>query len=339
MNTKNLIKALEIVKPGLASKEIVEQTTSFAFISGRVVTYNDEISISHPIDSLDLEGAIRAEELYKLLPKLNDDVEITVASSELLVKSKRTKAGFRLQKEVKLPLSELGTIDNWEPIPDGFIEALRFVMFSASKDMSKPVLTCVNVRQDGYMESSDDMRITRHKFAGWDLPTCLIPVTTVRSLVTYKIKEVTMGDSEGWIHFRTDAGTIFSCRLLQEVYPDISGFMKVKGTEIRLPKSLTDILDRTIVFCSVKHDLDYEVTTSLVGNKMTIRSEGEAGWFEETVNSRYKGDPMSFIANPIFLMSMAEKNPKVTLDDKTIRFEDEDWEHVMVLCTEIEEAK
>jgi len=67
---EQLKKALETVKPGLAGKEIIEQSTSFAFMGDRVVTYNDEISISHPVEGLNLTGAIRAEELYQLLSKL-----------------------------------------------------------------------------------------------------------------------------------------------------------------------------------------------------------------------------------------------------------------------------
>ena len=61
INRQNLQKALEIVKPGLSNKEIIEQTTSFAFIDGKVVTYNDEISICHPVEGLTLEGAVKAD--------------------------------------------------------------------------------------------------------------------------------------------------------------------------------------------------------------------------------------------------------------------------------------
>jgi hypothetical protein len=78
MQRQELIDALETVKPGLAQKEIVEQSSSFAFIDGKVVTYNDEISISHPVEGLKVEGAVRAEELYQLLHRITrDEVEIS----------------------------------------------------------------------------------------------------------------------------------------------------------------------------------------------------------------------------------------------------------------------
>ena len=44
IETSKFKTALDVVKPALASKEIIEQTTSFAFINGTVVAYNDEIN-------------------------------------------------------------------------------------------------------------------------------------------------------------------------------------------------------------------------------------------------------------------------------------------------------
>jgi len=37
INKKELKEALEIVKPGLANKEMIEQSTSFAFLKGKVI--------------------------------------------------------------------------------------------------------------------------------------------------------------------------------------------------------------------------------------------------------------------------------------------------------------
>ena len=50
INRKELLDTLSIVSPGVSNKEMaIEQATTFAFLKDRVVTYNDEISISHPI--------------------------------------------------------------------------------------------------------------------------------------------------------------------------------------------------------------------------------------------------------------------------------------------------
>ena len=95
MKRIDLLKALEIVKPGLASKEIIQQTTSFAFIEGRVVTFNDEISISHPVPDLDIQGAVQADELYKFLKKTKAD--------EIIAKQANTIA-YELLTHVNCPI-------------------------------------------------------------------------------------------------------------------------------------------------------------------------------------------------------------------------------------------
>ena len=70
MKKSDILQALTIVKPGLSSKDVIEQANSFAFIDGRIITYNDELSISHPIPGLAIEGAIKADVLYGLLSKI-----------------------------------------------------------------------------------------------------------------------------------------------------------------------------------------------------------------------------------------------------------------------------
>ena len=88
INKTNLQTALEIVKPGLASKELIDQSTSFAFMGDRVVTYNDDISVSHPIEGLNITGAVKADKLYALLNKLKqEEIEVEICGGEILLKS------------------------------------------------------------------------------------------------------------------------------------------------------------------------------------------------------------------------------------------------------------
>ena len=49
INKQQFIEALELVKPGLAAKEIIEQSTSFVFRAGQVITYNDEVAVHAPV--------------------------------------------------------------------------------------------------------------------------------------------------------------------------------------------------------------------------------------------------------------------------------------------------
>lgn len=335
MQRKELLDALGIVKPGLANREMIEQSTSFAFMDGRVVTYNDEISISHPIKGLDVEGAIRADELYQLLSKINkDEIDFVTRDSEVILKSGKIAAGFSLEEKIELPLEEIGDLGKWKKMPTSLLEALRFTMFSCSRDMSSPLLTCVNVRKDGLVESSDNWRFTQHQGDKLPIRTFLIPATTVQDLVRYDVTKIASG--RGWVHFATAEGTVFSCRTFEGEFPSGADLLDVKGVEITLPKSIGDMLDRATVFSKRGHVLDEMVTVTLAKKKLKVFGQGDSGWFEESANVKYSGDPIAFSISPTFLKDIVIKHRACILGDNRMKFVGEGWEHVMALKAEEE---
>lgn len=334
-----LQKALEKVKPGLASKEIIEQSTHFAFMGDRVVTYNDEISISCQVENLDLTGAISAQELYAFLGRIKaTEIEAEVTDNEIRLTSGKSKAGLVLYPEIKLPLEELGELTQWEPLPDGFMEALSFCRFSCSKDMSRPILTCVHVGVD-YMESSDNTRFTYRKISDeLQVPEFLIPATTVNDLKRYDIAEIST--SKGWVHFRTKDKTLtFSCRIFQDEYPDTTAILSMSddSVEVIMPKGLTEVLDKASVFAKTQFDSDTMVSVTLEDKKMLIEAKNAAGWFEEALPVRYNEAPIKFMINPAFLEDMAGKTKSCFISANKIRFGNQDtdgWTHIIGLVGE-----
>jgi DNA polymerase III sliding clamp (beta) subunit (PCNA family) len=330
MDRKELMQALEIVKPGLASKAVIDQSTSFAFIGNRIITYNDEISISHPVEGLAIDGAVRSEELYQLLSRITkDEIEITMSEAELLLKAGRARAGIVLQQEIKLPLDELGNRAKWKPLPDDFIKAADFVTPSCSKDMSRPTLTCINVRNDGIIEASDDYRITRYKIEEMPIPTFLLPGSSARILARYK--PIKIAESKGWMHFKCESGTIFSCRIYEGEFPNVDKHFEVKGKKIEFPDTLVNALDRAAVFGAREHQLDDEVTIKIMDNKINISSENDFGWFDEDVKIQYDDKGLGFIINPSFLKSILEQLSSCMIGERCMKFDGPNWMHVISL--------
>jgi len=335
INKAELQQALETVKSGLASKEIIEQSTSFAFLKGRAITYNDEISISCPVPGLDLEGAVRAEELFKLLTKVTtDEITLEVNGGEIQVHTGRILAGLPLQQEITLPLEEVGSIPDWTPLPDGLLDALKFTQFTCSRDMSRPVLTCIHVDGDeGVVESSDNHRITRYRIKGMEGFSFLIPASVIPALMQINPVRIAMG--EGWVHFQAKNEATFSSRVLEGVFPDIAPHIKVlDGVEITFPVGLPDVLERAAIFASRDSVTDEAVEITLAENRMVIRGEGEKGWFEESLNHRYPGESVGFKINPAFLQQALKGLRKCTKGERTLLFEGETWKHAVALFKE-----
>lgn len=333
VNKKQLQEALEIVKPGLANKEIIEQATSFAFLNGRVMTYNDEISISQPLEGLDITGAIEADKLYKFLSKVKkDDVDVDIKENELLLVSGRAKAGLTLMSEVKLPLEEVSKIGRWHDLPKEFVRLMKFAMTSCSTNMSKPVLTCVHVTKDGFIAASDGYRLIQCDLKEeMPLKELLIPATSVMEMV--KTDPIQIAEGNGWIHFKNERDTIFSCRVLDDKYPSIGDHLKVEGIQINLPKNITEVLDRAAVFAKREHLLDEWIKLTAENNRLKVRSEAAIGWFEEEVNMKFDHEKVEFSVTPYLLREIISETLTFTLgkENNRIKFEGDGWVYISLL--------
>lgn len=335
VNRQELLRALEIVSPGLSTRESIEQSTSFAFMKGRVVTYNDEISISHPVEGMeDLQGVVEARLLKPLLNKLTaDEVEITLdKDSQFIIKAKRAKAGLAIQSEIRLPLAEVfERKGKWKPLPEGFMDAVKFVMTAAGKDLSSPILMCVHVNANGYVEASDTYRLAYHNLSD-ELKVNTFLFLASSAVALSRVKEINqVAEGEGWIHFRNEEGTEFSCRLMDDVFPSTGKLLKLEGTSFQLPANMEKILDRAMVIAKQDIMLDENVEISLEKKRFKLRAECDTGWFEEIERTTYDGEKISFNVTPYLLKSILKETTACTLSGNRILFEGDKWKYVAML--------
>ena len=331
INRTEFIEVLKIVRPGLADKELIEQSTSFAFNEGRITTYNDEISISHPLPSLnDLTGAVSSKELYELLEKIkNDTVEVDIDSNQLKLNSGRIKAGIVMDSQILLPLEEISADKEWIELPETFIEALKFTVYSCSSDISSPVITCIHIRGD-MVESTDNIRLAQFRLdKKLPVESLLIPGKSIKDVINYSIKWISTDKS--WAHFMTEKETIISCRIIEAKYPKTEHITDVQGDEIEFPSSVTDILSRAEVFSDRDHPLDEEVEVELSDRRITIKSKSDIGWFEESARFRYSGETISFIVHPTFLKNICQQKSTCIVSSNRLKFYSDNWEQIIAL--------
>ena len=127
INTKEFIRVLNLIKPALGDKAIVEITTHFVFTGENVITYNDKISIIHPFET-DFKCTVSADPLYKVLSKIKDEtIEVILEENELKIISSNVKSGLVVNidgSEITLPVG-LDIDKKWKNLPTDFLDGDR----------------------------------------------------------------------------------------------------------------------------------------------------------------------------------------------------------------------
>lgn len=332
MEKQKLIEVLKAVKPGLANKEIIEQSSGFVFKDGNVITYNDEVMISHPID-LDLKGVVKAEEFYKLLNSIKDNnIEISKKGNELTIKGKKFQAGLTFDSNISLPINEVKIDNKWKKLPRDFCNGIRFCLFSTGTDYSKPILTCLHIK-DNVIESSDNFRITQYSMEENVSKSLLLPLAAAKELINYQPTKY-QKTNNGWINFKNKNSVIFSCRTYKEKYPDVSPFLEVKGYDIRFPTSLIKSLVSAEVLCEQDPSGDKFVWIDINENIIIIKSRSVKGWYQEKFKIKHKSkNKIRFEINSIFFRDILShlKKAVIAKDKSKMKFIGENFIHVLSL--------
>jgi hypothetical protein len=286
--------------------------------------------VSHPIP-WDLEGAVLADILLKFLTKCTDEeIDMEIEENELLIKTRKAKVGLVLHKEIKIPIKEIGDPQEWEKIPEDFLESVKLTLFSTSKDMTSPVLTCIHVHNK-MVESFDKFRVTNFvmgkKFpsGNWTFPSW-----NIKHLLNFEPIEFT--STKGWGHFRTEQGVIFSFRIYTDTYPDISKFLNVKGKELKIPGDVIEILERASIIGKEDFEVDEWAELEVTEGSLLISTKSDNGWFTEKCRIKYKDDvPIKFIINPSFLIEILKLQTTATVGENSISFKGENFTHCISL--------
>jgi DNA polymerase III sliding clamp (beta) subunit (PCNA family) len=334
IKTADLRKALSIVKPGLANKEYIEQTTSFAFMEDRVVTYNDELCIMHPIEGLGLTGAIQAEALYALLGRIKEDmVKLDVEGNSLSLRAGKVKAEFFFEHTIKLPLDQdVATVGKWHKIPDNLLRFIKLAIGSCAKSMSFGELTGVHVTKEGIVESGDTYRYTKCNTSKLAIGSFVMPANCAEEIVKIDPAPTEISEGDGWIHFKNERGTQISSRVYADDFPDISKFFIMEGDAFTFPPEATEMIERAEIFAEQDHVADERIKIELSKGKMSMTAESDQGRFEEKLRVDYEGEPRRFDMIPYVLKdALVHKDTKCYIGENRVKFIGENWAYVGAL--------
>lgn len=335
LERKKLLDVLKIVKAGLAKEDIAGQSSSFVFTGETVHTFSDEIMISHPIKT-DFTGAVEGKELHAILSKLTEEqIDIDVMDGELQIKGKKRKAGIRMYEESNLPENMADTVSKlkWKTLPENFLEQAKRAMFCVSKSSALLTLCCIHCKEN-MIESCDNMRMLRCELKTSLDDELLIPGTVVSELLKTNSKDIKeYAVKKNWVHFKMAEGGIFSSRLIDGNFPDLTKILDDSvGKSVSFPKDLKAILEKAEVFTSSQETESGElVEISFDKDSFTLKGEGNSGWYEEEGEVEYKGKPFRFHVNLNFLKEIAGSMDKAVVGKDKLRLEGEGFVHVVCL--------
>lgn len=320
INREELLRRLQSVEPGLAPREIIDQTTCLIFQDGQVFTYNDEVACRGPgLPDASITGAVQAKQLISYLQKMTEeDVELYVEGNDLVVKGKGKGAKVRMAAEILLPLATIEQPDEaaWVALPKRFLEALALVQECACKDMSRPEITHINIHPD-WLEACDGYQLARYRVSTQLPERVNVRKTSVQHAVRLGADQ--WAQTPSWLHFRNPAGVVLSCRRYLEEFPDLDSFLGVTGSPVTLPASLAESMGRAEVFSSdVGSQEDNQVLVELSPERVRVRAQGTNGECWEGKTAGYAGEPLAFLVTPKTLAEIVKKNTKAEVTNDRI---------------------
>ena len=327
VDRKLLLEQLESVRPGLAAKDITEQSTYFIFKDKKVMTYNDEIFCSQE-SCLPFVGAVIAVPLLSLVQKIKEDkLEINFKDKKVTVKGKKKQAGIRMETKISAPIESVESPSKWKKLPEDFAEAISIVQHCTSTDKTKFALTCIQL-QSTCIEACDGYRAARYKIKMNLKSPVLIRKESLKHIISLEMAY--FSKTKNWIHFRNASGLVLSCRLWIEDFPDISKMLKVKGTPIVFPKGLKDAVDKATIF-SAENASDSQTIVSLSTNKIMIKGTGDFGYYKEVKKAKYKGKNFSFGISPELLTDLLKRSKSCQVTSERLLMKTNKYSFITVL--------
>ncbi len=307
-----LLKVLESVSPGLASKEIIEQSSCLVFTEdGRVCTFNDEVCASRK-SPLKVVGAVTAKPVLDLLSKLKEDeIDVDVPKDKegkslgvMVIKGKNKRVKVKMEAQVMLPVEGVEVPTEWQPLKPEFSDAVSIVHSCASKEASQFIMTCIHIHPK-HLEAYDRFQIGRYPVEMGIAEPTLVRAESLRKVLGYDMSEVALTGS--WIHFRNAAGLTLSIRRHLDQFPVLDKFLTKDGTTpIVLPKDLEETISRAEIFSS-QNSIGNHLDVTIDGEVFKIDGIGSSGSYEEKKRVNYAGSRIRFLIAPTLLLELSKK--------------------------------
>lgn len=312
VNKDLLLSQLELVQPGLSTREVIEQSSCYIFRDGLVSTYNDEIACTHK-SCISIQGAVQAQPLLSLLRQLKEeDVEVGVTEKGFMIKGKRKVAYIKMEQDILLPVDTVDRPEKWRAVAEEMSEAIKLVQQCVSKNEEYFALTCIHLHPT-WIEACDSLQVARSTFKTGLKKPILVKRDSLKWVSELDMQK--FSETENWLHFKNSSGLILSCRRWEDEFPDMTTVLKSTGTALSLPKGLAEAAKKAAIFTSDTQETN-QILIKLSPGKMRLEGTGVAGKYIEQAVVKYAGKSIAFLISPDLLQEITKKHSscEVTTD-------------------------
>lgn len=292
MNRNDLLAALKICRPALASNDLIPVLSHYCFDGDRVFAYNDVMCIAVDID-VGISCALPGDPLYRVIDSFSsDEVYLEAQKTDVLVRGKTKKA------KVTMPFLTAHTFLYRDPgdkeatqdmeLTEETVNAMQFCLDSVPDNPLLPYQMGITVSKDGWMYASDGTTVAYADTSLKCKKAVLLPAAFCKQVVSlFSVEEagtLCIGEdfAIGEFHpgvmiftklpFASEVGKFE--RVLDEHVPTDANLWYVD-----VPKQLLSCLDRCLAVLS--SDLEKTLEVSIDKDGFDVRVESKLGTVDE----------------------------------------------------------
>lgn len=332
---QELIDILTAIKPGLSNKAIIEETTHFIFTGKQIATYNDRICILHPFETA-FSCSVPADKFFKILNGVkNEKINLSFEDDKIKIKSKGLNASLATMTGENI-IEMISAIDinkmktNKKSLPEDFIEAVTMCLFSTSKDLTNPVMTCLFINKEN-IASTDDLRISEYTMKSKINESILLPASSAIQLIKYTFNQYSISEDNNWISFFDKNDLCFCCRLIEGEFPNYKPLIQdFESEEIELPKDVKSMIETAAISAEGETDIEKEIEIKFEDGLILLKGQGKTSEIETYSKAKIKNN-INFKINPFFMSKIIDHTHSMFLGEGKALFKSGEFRHVIAL--------
>lgn len=331
VNREELLSRLESLRPGLSSREVLEQSSCFVFKEGNAATFNGEVCCRCPTGlEPSFTGAVKSGPLLNILRKTPDDeIEVSEEGGAFFVRRKGGTTKFNVEADIHLPVEYVEQPKLWLDLHEEFCEAVGLVKECAGKQNANFAITCLHIHPK-WIEATDTCQVIRYKIRTGVNQSILVRRDSIKHICDMGMTE--FSETDAWIHFKNASGLMMSFgRYPVDQEINLGKHLKTTGSPLRFPKGIKLAAELAGEFSCENGVENNMVKVELEPGRMIIEGTGISGMHRERRKITYNGDHICFLISPKLLGDIVDRYNECQLADDRLKVDGGKWRYISFL--------